>query len=62
MEKQKLILTYKEYCEEYVAWSKETFKKKVDEESFPATKDGKSWVMARREVDLWWKRKGLKVS
>lgn len=60
--KQKLVLTYKEYCEEFPPWNKVTFKKKVEEEGFPAIKDGKSWVMSRREVELWWKRKGLKVS
>lgn len=59
--KQSKILTYKQYCEEYINWSKETFKKKVEDEGFPAEKDSTGWVMSRREVDLWWAKKGLKV-
>lgn len=60
--KQKAILTYQEYIQEYPAWNKDTFRKKVELEGFPAVKDGKSWVISRLEANRWWAKKGLKVS
>jgi|GEM_PF-4939628 len=55
----KQFLTFEEFQRDIISWSKSTFIRRVENENFPATKDGQKWIINRDKMELWFKKRGM---
>ena len=51
------ILTLKELNEEIINWSLCTVRRKIENDGFPAIRDGNRFVFQRTKVLLWFKQR-----
>lgn len=61
LESKKLrrYLTPNELREKVVDWSNSTLKRRIQNEGFPAIKDGNSILIPEKEMKLWFKKRGI---
>lgn len=59
LEKKKLrkYLTPQELQESVVDWSRKTLERRIQDEGFPAIRDGNSWLIPVAEIEAWFKRR-----
>jgi hypothetical protein len=57
VKKLRKYLTPEELQTEIVDWSRKTLERRIENEGFPAIKDGNSWLIPADEADLWFKKR-----
>lgn len=55
--KTRAYITHQELQEKVVDWSKDTLKRRIENEGFPAIKDGNSYLIPVEKMHLWFKRR-----
>lgn len=55
--KLKKYLTPEELLAEVVSWSRKTLDRRIENEGFPAIRDGNSWLFDMDEVELYFKKR-----
>lgn len=58
--KLRKYITHEELKADVVDWSKDTLKRRITEEGFPAIQDGNSFLIPVDEMELWFKRRRIK--
>mgnify|MGYP006921336569 CR=1 FL=1 len=53
-------ITLEELQEDVVYWSKDTLKRRIKDEGFPAIADGNSYLIPVDDMDLWFKKRKIK--
>ncbi len=56
-DKQRLYLTPDELKTEVVDWSRKTLQRRIENEGFPAIRDGNSWLIPVDKMQLWFKKR-----
>ena len=59
--KLKRFLTFDEFKEQVATWSKDTLRRRIRDEGFPAIRDGNSYMIDTVEMELWFKRRKVKT-
>lgn len=54
-------LTPQELKEQVVDWSKDTLKRRIENEGFPAIKDGNSYLIPVDRMHIWFKKRGINL-
>ena len=54
---RRAYLTYDELREEFVDWSNDTIKSRIEKDGFPAIKDGNSYLFPRAEIPAWFTKR-----
>lgn len=55
------FLTYEELRTQIVDWSKDTVKRRIEHDGFPAVKDGNSYLFPRAKVLLWFAKREVQI-
>lgn len=55
--KMREFLTPEELQESVVDWSRKTLERRIENEGFPAIRDGNSWLIPRDKMALWFKKR-----
>lgn len=55
--KTRAYITPEELKEKVVDWSKSTLKRRIENEGFPAIRDGNSYLIPVEKMHLWFKKR-----
>ncbi|WP_413581116.1 helix-turn-helix domain-containing protein [Bdellovibrio sp. HCB288] len=55
--KLRRYLTPEEFQANIVDWSRKTLERRIQDEGFPAIRDGNSWLIPVDKIDSWFKRR-----
>lgn len=58
---QSEYMTFEQFQREVIPWSIDTFKRRVEEDGFPAIKDRGGWVVSRNAARDWFKRREVQA-